>query len=161
MLVEPALSPMALRLTNLGGAPFGGRCQPRNAPLNAVVFSLEKLNAQFVDFVAHCVSCYAFDECGARNRASRSTKYFSRNPRSHPASRWQPTAASGAVANGIVPRIHSADTASMVFQKTIAPAQAAGGKRWIARAWAVDARRRASTSCVVFIMSSIIGSSFH
>jgi len=56
--------------------PFRGRGQPRNAPLNAVLSSLEKLNAQRVDFVAHCVSCYALDECGARNRASRSTKHF-------------------------------------------------------------------------------------
>jgi len=29
-------------IDDLGGAPFGGRCQPRNAPLNAVLFSLEK-----------------------------------------------------------------------------------------------------------------------
>jgi hypothetical protein len=45
------------------------------------------------------------------------------------------------VANGVVYRMHSPDTASMVFHKTIVPAQAAGGRRWIAKAWAVDARR--------------------
>jgi hypothetical protein len=37
--------------------PSRGRGQPRSPPLNAVVFSLEKFNAQLVDFVAHCVSC--------------------------------------------------------------------------------------------------------
>ena len=131
---------MALRLTNLGCAPSGALPTAKHTAQCGRILTGE-VQCPTVDFVANCVSRYALDEYGARDRASRSTKHFQeihgavQHREGSPAlllARW-PTALS----IGCIPPI----TASMVFHKTIVPAQAAGGRRWIAKAWAVEVRR--------------------
>jgi hypothetical protein len=142
--------------------------EPRRRPFRGALPTAERtaqcgpiltgeVNAKLVDFVAHCVSCYGFDECGGRNRASRSTKHFQEI---HGVIGIEMAAHRCFWRGG---QRHCASDSFRGYREYGFPEDYRTGssrcwEEMDREGWVVDARRRASTSCSSSRRSSVVHS---